>query len=350
VLADFWDAWSNVSVHPDDAGVRSTLLEKGKDVALIVNRMATQLDSAKSTEVSSMYGDVAQLNGLIDKLMKVNKALSSSRAELTEPSDLLDARDNILSEMSKLIDVGVTYNADRTVSVLAGGRWVVDHTMSSPVTAKKSDDGTYGLVTDTGDDLNVKGGSLGGHLTAINETYPNFRNEFSAVVAEFRDKVNAIHKAGYTDPGTDDVSTLVPGGLAFFKEPAAGADSALSLQVALTSQSQIAANGVEGDPPTAVKYGAAALSISQLSSNATITSGYAALVSGVGSAVESAQRDKDLTDVTLEQQRNMRDEVSGVNTEEEMLDILRYEAGYNAAAKIATIVDEMMKTIMSIAS
>jgi flagellar hook-associated protein 1 FlgK len=45
---------------------------------------------------------------------------------------------------------------------------------------------------------------------------------------------------------------------------------------------------------------------------------------------------------------NYREEVSGVSLDEEMVNLIKYQAGYNAAAKMISMAQEMLDSLMSI--
>ena len=45
--------------------------------------------------------------------------------------------------------------------------------------------------------------------------------------------------------------------------------------------------------------------------------------------------------------RNFRDSISGVNIDEELADIIKFQHGYNAAAKYVSVIDQMLDTIIN---
>ena len=45
--------------------------------------------------------------------------------------------------------------------------------------------------------------------------------------------------------------------------------------------------------------------------------------------------------------RTMRESISGVNIDEELSDILKFQHGYNAAAKFITVWDSLLDTIIN---
>ncbi len=72
------------------------------------------------------------------------------------------------------------------------------------------------------------------------------------------------------------------------------------------------------------------------------------MVSTVG--IEASRNDlalkgaKDATD----QLQNLRDGFSGVSLEEEMIDLIQYQRGFQSSAKFLSTVDEMMNALLQL--
>ena len=45
--------------------------------------------------------------------------------------------------------------------------------------------------------------------------------------------------------------------------------------------------------------------------------------------------------------RSLRDSISGVNIDEELADIIKFQHGYNAAAKFVTVWDSLLDTVIN---
>ena len=45
--------------------------------------------------------------------------------------------------------------------------------------------------------------------------------------------------------------------------------------------------------------------------------------------------------------RGLRDSISGVNIDEELADIIKFQHGYNAAAKFVSVMDQMLDTVIN---
>ena len=84
--------------------------------------------------------------------------------------------------------------------------------------------------------------------------------------------------------------------------------------------------------------------------NETLSDAYSRMSSTVG--IEAAQNKLTLggTEDALVQLENLRDGTVGVSLEEEMINLIQYQAGFEASSKFLATVDEMMNSLLAIKS
>lgn len=80
---------------------------------------------------------------------------------------------------------------------------------------------------------------------------------------------------------------------------------------------------------------------------ATYQEAYSSLVGEVGTATQRAQTNRDAQQTGLEQAKASREEVSGVNLEEEAANLLRYQQAYQAAAQSINIARSTFDSLLS---
>ena len=80
----------------------------------------------------------------------------------------------------------------------------------------------------------------------------------------------------------------------------------------------------------------------------TMDSYYSSLVAQVGIDVQNAANNEKFNNTILTQYTQSKESVSGVTLDEEMSDLLKYQYAYQAAAKLISICDEMMQTLLSV--
>jgi flagellar hook-associated protein 1 FlgK len=71
-------------------------------------------------------------------------------------------------------------------------------------------------------------------------------------------------------------------------------------------------------------------------------------VGQIGQDVADVSRDFDRHTNLASQLETKRESISGVSIDEEMMNLMKYQTGYNAAAKFFTATDELVDTLMSL--
>lgn len=73
-----------------------------------------------------------------------------------------------------------------------------------------------------------------------------------------------------------------------------------------------------------------------------------ALVSEAGQAIRGANLDADFADDAAAQIQSMRDSVSGVSVDEEMIALSRYQRGYQASLRVVQAADAMLQELVNL--
>ena len=84
-----------------------------------------------------------------------------------------------------------------------------------------------------------------------------------------------------------------------------------------------------------------------IGSERTFDDYFADAVTNVGLKGEQAANMLASQNAIMDDLRNLRDSISGVNIDEELADILKFQHGYNAAAKFVTVQDELINTLIN---
>jgi len=79
----------------------------------------------------------------------------------------------------------------------------------------------------------------------------------------------------------------------------------------------------------------------------TLNEYYGALIAGTGLRGESSQSENMNRDLIVENLENLRKSISGVNIDEELVNLVKFQHGYAAAARFITKVDEMLDLLIN---
>ncbi len=134
----------------------------------------------------------------------------------------------------------------------------------------------------------------------------------------------------------------------------------LGINAELTADpSRIAAGYLDGNGRVAPGMNDVALAIysvqDQVISNlggtgldTTLDAYFSSFIAEIGVDVQNASLNKKFNETLLDQYTQRKESVTGVNLDEEMADILKYQHLYQAAAKLISVCDEMMQTLLSV--
>lgn len=104
---------------------------------------------------------------------------------------------------------------------------------------------------------------------------------------------------------------------------------------------------VLGDGRAAVEIAAIRNTDVMIGSSRTFDDYFAESVTNAGLKGEQAENMLLSQNAIMNDLRDLRDSISGVNIDEELADIIKFQHGYNAAARYVTVIDEMLDTIIN---
>ena len=124
-LNKYWSAWADFANSPESPAARQALVDQGTTVATTLHTLDAQLATVgtqASDEFASITGTNGDVQGYATELAQLNGAISSAIQTGTTPNDLMDRRDLLLDQLSKLAQVSVSDTAgvpDRSTSTSA---------------------------------------------------------------------------------------------------------------------------------------------------------------------------------------------------------------------------------------
>lgn len=104
---------------------------------------------------------------------------------------------------------------------------------------------------------------------------------------------------------------------------------------------------VAGDGRAAVEIASIRNSSVMIGKSRTFDDYFAVTVTNAGLKGEQAENMLLSQNAIMNDLRDLRDSISGVNIDEELADIIKFQHGYNAAAKYVSVIDELLDTIIN---
>ena len=102
-----------------------------------------------------------------------------------------------------------------------------------------------------------------------------------------------------------------------------------------------------GDGRAAVEIAAIRNTAVMIGKDRTFDDYFANSVTNVGLKGEQAEMNMLSQNAIMDDLRNLRDSISGVNIDEELAEIIKFQHGYNAAAKFVSVIDSLLDTVIN---
>lgn len=349
----FWNAWSDLANDPAGTTARVVVRQTGEQVVQQVKRLTHGIDATGASAALRLEQEVGDINRYARDIAALNTQIVAAEAGGITAADLRDKRDLAIDRLSQLASVQVVERANGSVGVNISGISIVDAADAAGVKIDTTG-GTWSLQSTRGATISPAGGSVGAALDVLNNDVPAARAELDAWARALVDTVNAVHVTGTNAAGAT--------GINFFDDngdvtTVTAASLRLSAQVT-ADPAAIAAGTAATDPVSGLPvYGAGrndvALALATrreapvaLLGGRTLADSYTASVSRLGGEVRAADDAADTHSVLASQADIRRSSVSGVSTDEELVQLIRFQNAYSAAARVVSAADEMLQTIL----
>ena len=341
-LADFRQGWHDLANNPDSDAARGQVLSRAGVLADAIRVQSTNIAGEESDQRYRLQTDVSEVNTLAADLAATNKSIATATFNGTDAGTLLDKRDQLAMRLSELTGAVATQRPDGGFDMSVGGVALVTgrdagtFEIATGVAPDGSADGnpvSFSITTPAGVTTAVPDGlrgQVGATKDLLNVTLPAYRAGLGSIAKTLADEMNTQHAAGYDASGT-------AGGALFTYDPA---DPAGSLTVAITDPADVAASSVGGGVIQGENATAMAGGIS-------VEDDYQRLVNGFGSEVASVRRLTANQDTLTGQVDASREQVSGINLDEEMVSMLQAQHAYEAAARVMTTIDSVLDTLIN---
>lgn len=128
--------------------------------------------------------------------------------------------------------------------------------------------------------------------------------------------------------------------------------AARDLSVVLTNPSSIAASstraGIPGNNTNLLSMVALQQRRFASLNDGTLNDAYRAIAAELGVAAQTADREQEAKEILKDQIETLRAQVSGVSMDEELVNLIKFQRGFEAASRLVRVTDEMFQTLLSI--
>ncbi|ANS76100.1 flagellar biosynthesis protein FlgK [Paenibacillus yonginensis] len=399
VMNDFWDSWEALNRDPSLLSARVAVSGAAQNLTDTLKHVGDSLTNLENDTNSNIDKKILEANNIADNIAKLNVLIRDNEAFGDHANDYRDQRDLLLDNLSNLVNI--TYSEDDTgmVTVTAAGVDLVSGDGVTPLTAESAQAATggelYGYtqsLAEIGSLRNQLNGMVNTlvsapvtvtlangyvtstNITALNDvtlsngtTIPAGQNipAGSTITSEMKIQVNGfngLHQLGYNlqnpaETGLSFFTTTDGSGTFTIDNIAVNPDIVKNTnKIAASSKFEVVGGAnqtIKGNSDIANALASLRDASFTFPSNLTsLTQGttddyFRALTSDLGIKASNTTRNQENQQDMVDTLQMSRQSVSGVNMDEELSDMIRFQQAYNAAARAMTTVDEMLDRVIN---
>ncbi|MGD0414185.1 MAG: flagellar hook-associated protein FlgK [Terriglobales bacterium] len=339
-ISNFFNSLQQLSPDPTDLTLRQGVLTAADTLATDFNTAARSLQTQSSNIDQNVVASVAQVNALTSQIASVDQQISNLQGATQGSGDntLVDTRNNLIQQLSGLIDVQVIPTGQGITLATSNGITLVSGLQSFALTTQLGSDGVQHIMDGSRDITSaLTGGSLAGLIQVRDQEIPSIGSSLDQLAAGLANGLNAANSEGW-----DLETPPVKGGNIFVPPPAGGVGAAATLTVSITDASLLAASS-DGTPGSNGNLAnLSAVADTALANGQTPIDSYSSLVAQVGSDTSNASADADSSNLILQQLNDENGSISGVSLNEEASNLIQYQTAYQSAAKVVSTINLML--------
>jgi flagellar hook-associated protein 1 len=351
-LDGLFSSFSALAANPNDPTSRNAVLGAAGALADRANAMAGSLTDAKNELLKQAQETTAEINKKAQSIAQLNQRIVVAETQGEDAADLKDQRNNLLLGLSELVDIKTIPDDKGGLVVQASGSTLVEGNEARALTVDLHADGSLRLsstsVGGAGTNTEVTQFLTGGKLAGIKEARDvdifDVSTKFDKLIFDVANAVNSQHAAGFGQDGVTGRNLFDVGGVS--------TDAARNIRLGAAVAGNPAAVAAASDALTLPGGSGNAVALADvfntpLSGGRNAAETYGDLVGSVGQKKSALAQAVETQQAIKEQVQAMRESVSGVSLDEEMVSLTKYQRAYEAAGRVLATVDEMMQDLIN---
>jgi len=354
-FTNFFNSWSQLTTTPNSTSLRLNVVQQAQQLSDRFKEVIDGISTVQSSLQSDANTDVSSINGYLKDIYQYNKEIYGATIQGTNTNQLKDERDAEITNLSSLINISIQQGENGVSIVNVAGLQGADQQSYNQLElisvngqtrlVSQNNPSNYGIVNS---------GEMNAILDLSNNKIPNYKSNLETLANVFVEQVNSVHMSGNTLVQGSTSSTGIP----FFGELDSSGNVVDAYQNGqininpeiLNNTDNIAASAVanaDGNGDTSSQIAQLGDSKITTLNGQSILDYYNTILNNEGTEKVSADNAVQSSTTILKSLQNQQSSVSGVSTDEEMTNVLIYQRSYEAAAKLVSVANEMLTTIIN---
>jgi len=328
-LTTLFSAVERLASNPTDTTLRNNVLFSVDQVNTAFRQTGNDLAGVQTGIVTEANNEAIALNDAVKRVASANEALRRAIPGSSNEAQLLDQRDLALTDISKRLNVTVTYGANGAADVTYDGKKLVDNIVPHTFEVTASTTKTLSFSIEGQAVADPQSGSLAGLATSADVATQRV-NQVNTLAAQYVTDLNGWHQAGFTSDNRTNLAIV------------SGTDAA-SLQMLISDPADLAVK----DSATGALNGNL-VKISAIRDTGGVENGWTAIISAHANLQNATNAEQKAAKTRQEQALAAQSDVSGVDLDREAADLMRLQQAYEGCARVLQVAKETIQSILAI--
>lgn len=209
-LSNFFSSIHDIANQPESASVRNLAVLQGGTLASDIRRLDSRVREVRSDLNDRVLESATDINRLLERIAELNFQIVATEGGQISKSDAIGLRDQrqlALTELAEIIDIRAVEQENGSVTIFAGGEYLVFEATRRTVEATVATDRGLGAaqlkLVETDAPLSFSSGKLAGLIASRDELLGGFLDKLDHFARTLAFEFNRIHSSGQGLRGHD---------------------------------------------------------------------------------------------------------------------------------------------------
>lgn len=348
-LDTLFSALNDATVKPESVPYRQQIINESEALARRFNTLTESLSHQHKDMNDQRNAGIAHANSLMNNIADINKQIVETKGTGGNPAQLLDTRDNLIGELSKVVEIKTTNQADGSLQVtLSSGQPLVLGADAAQLKAAPDASDPYlaTIQVEFGEHSFATTGTLGGQIGALSDYQTSVLKPYLGSIDDMAkalaDEFNNLLVTGKDLSGN--------AGQPLFSYDPANPAASLTIIDVKPEQLAFSADGNPGNADVLDKL----IAISNKSvpvsgfGSVSLNDAFSAMVGETAIQARQANADDQAKLAMNQQAIAARDNVSAVNSDEEAANLMTFANAHQANMKVISTANQLFDSILNL--
>ncbi|PRY77490.1 flagellar hook-associated protein FlgK [Alkalibacterium olivapovliticus] len=384
-ISEVFNAWTYLASNPEQSSARTMLVQTTETFTDTIHHMANSMESLHKDTLGELSKDAMDVNSTLKQLEGLNHQIWQSSVRGFTPNDLLDQQDRLLTDLAGKIDITVEKDQFNRASVDIAGTNVLNSSSRKEVAVVTgtNEDGEYTLsdndVLSSSNDAIALGSVViktpdSNEGTLVNPSKGSMRGTQEALVVisdmqaelddfafSFTNAVNLIHSGGDVEDGQPffEVLSDSTGAAKSIRTHQALRDDPDKVVSGKSLDNEYSGDGSRAQAIASLQnqtlskdfneshYNEDTMKINSGTKRSTLFGRYNSMVTEIGIVKQQEDNMLETQNGVMQLLTQRRESISGVDINEEVVDMIKYSSAFQANSRVLQTISEMLDTLIN---